>query len=176
MSPSITATTRLEVAVCGAHAAKRKPPLVIAPGDRKRETRGTDSNIRHVVDLLPAEHDLADKLLVVEAITPPGNSSSYPPHKHDQDNLPHESQLEEIYYYHVRPRTGFALQRIYTDDRSLDICLSPEDGDAVLVPKGYHPVVAPHGYEVYYLNVMAGPRRIWKTHTDPSHAWLLNKG
>ncbi|MCR9195550.1 MAG: 5-deoxy-glucuronate isomerase, partial [Hyphomonas sp.] len=121
-----------------------------------------------------ADTDMADRLLVVEAITPGGNSSSYPPHKHDQDDLPRESQLEEVYFYHIRPEQGFAFQRVYTDDRSIDVAVTPEDGDVVLVPKGYHPVSAPHGYEVYYLNVMAGPKRAWKTHTAKEHAWLLD--
>lgn len=169
----ITATAELELAVCGAKAANNRPPFVITPGDRPVETRGSGNNVRHVVDLLPADDDLAERLLVVEAITPPGNSSSYPPHKHDQDDLPRESQLEEVYYYHIQPEQGFAFQRVYTDDRSLDVTMSPADGDVVLVPKGYHPVTAPHGYELYYLNVMAGPKRVWKTSPDPAHAWLL---
>ncbi len=169
----VEATSTLEVAICGAVASQPKTPFVIAPGDRSVETRGTGNNVRHVVDLLPADSDMAERLLVVEAITPPGNSSSYPPHKHDLDNLPDESQLEEVYYFHIRPEQGFAFQRVYTDDRSLDVTMSPEDGDVVLVPKGYHPVAAPHGYEVYYLNVMAGPKRAWKIHTAKEHAWLL---
>lgn len=170
----ISALADLELAVCAAPAGLARRPFVIAPGDIATETRGAGNNIRHVVDLLPADQDVAERLLVVEAITPPGNSSSYPPHKHDQDNLPHESQLEEVYYYHIRPEQGFAFQRVYTDDRSLDISMSPGDSDVILVPMGYHPVTAPHGYEVYYLNVMAGPKRAWKTRPDPAHAWLLD--
>jgi 5-deoxy-glucuronate isomerase len=170
----IMATEPLEVAVCGAPARSRKTPYLIRPGDFPIETRGTGSNIRHVIDLLPANQDLADRLLVVEALTPPGNSSSYPPHKHDVDNLPFESKLEEIYYHRINPPQGFAFQRIYTDDRSLDVVMAVNDRDVVLVPKGYHPVAAPHGYELYYLNVMAGPNRIWKTNPDPDHAWLLS--
>ncbi|MDA8586273.1 5-deoxy-glucuronate isomerase [Rhodobacteraceae bacterium] len=170
---NVTATTTLEVAICGAVASQPNSPFMIAPGDRPIETRGSGNNVRHVVDLLPADSDMAERLLVVEAITPPGCSSSYPPHKHDQDDLPTESQLEEIYFYHIRPEQGFAFQRVYTDDRSLDVTMSPEDGDTILVPKGYHPVSAPHGYEVYYLNVMAGPKRAWNIHTAKEHAWLL---
>lgn len=170
----ITATTTLEIAICGAVASAPKTPLMITPDDCTVETRGSGNNIRHVIDLLPADSDIAERLLVLEAITPPGNSSSYPPHKHDQDNLPTESQLEEVYFYHIRPEQGFAFQRVYTDDRSLDVTMSPEDGDTILVPKGYHPVSAPHGYEVYYLNVMAGPKRAWHIHTAKEHAWLLD--
>lgn len=171
----IAATRQLEIAICGAPAQNRKSPLLIRPGDFPVETRGTGSNIRHVIDLLPADRDLADRLLVVEAITPGGNSSSYPPHKHDVDNPPIESKLEEVYYHRINPAQGFAFQRIYTDDRSLDVVMAVNDRDVVLVPEGYHPVSAPHGYEVYYLNVMAGPKRIWKTNPDPDHAWLLTR-
>ena len=107
----------------------------------------------------PAGHPPhAESLLVVEVITPGGHSSSYPPHKHDRDALPRESYLEET-YYHRSPRQGFAFQRVYTDDRSLDETMAVEDGDVVLVPRRYHPVGAPHGYDLYYLNVMAGPKR-----------------
>ncbi len=169
----IIAIRPLEIAVCGAPAQHRKQAFLIRPGDFPVETRGAGNNVRHVVDLLPADRDLADRLLVVEALTPPGNSSSYPPHKHDVDNLPFESKLEEVYYHRINPPQGFAFQRIYTDDRSLDVVMAVNDRDVVLVPMGYHPVAAPHGYELYYLNVMAGPRRVWKTNPDPDHAWLL---
>ena len=170
----IVAVEASEIAICAAPAAARKSTLFITPADLRIETRGTGANVRHVIDLLPADRDLADRLLVVEAFTPPGNSSSYPPHKHDVDNLPHESKLEEVYYHRIHPRQGFAFQRVYTADRALDIAMSVADRDVVLVPMGYHPVCVPHGYELYYLNVMAGPVRAWKVTPDPDHAWLLN--
>jgi 5-deoxy-glucuronate isomerase len=113
--------------------------------------------------------------LVVEVFTPEGHWSSYPPHKHDRNHLPEESYLEETYYHKINPGHGFAVQRIYTDDRSLDETLVIKDGDAVLVPKGYHPVSAPPGYDVYYLNVMAGPVRTWKFKNDPDHEWLFTR-
>lgn len=124
-------------------------------------------------DILP-ETEPADSLLVVEVFTPAGNWSSYPPHKHDVDNLPHESLLEETYYHRINPAQGFAFQRVYTDDRSLDETMAVENGCCVLVPKGYHPVGAAHGYSLYYLNVMAGPKRAWQFHNDPDHEWLMN--
>jgi 5-deoxy-glucuronate isomerase len=125
-----------------------------------------------VTDILP-ESDAANALLVVEVITPNGHTSSYPPHKHDRDDLPRESRLEETYYHRLYPPQGFAFQRVYTDDRSLDEAIAVEDGEVVLVPKGYHPVATVHGYDSYYLNVMAGPHRIWKFHNAPEHEWLL---
>jgi 5-deoxy-glucuronate isomerase len=130
------------------------------------------SNTRYVCDILP-QTEPAHSLLVVEVITPPGNSSSYPPHKHDSDNIPKESQLEETYYHRLNPSQGFAFQRVYTDSRDLDESICVEDHDVVKVPRGYHPVVVPHGYTSYYLNVMAGPTRVWHFHNDPAHEWML---
>ena len=124
---------------------------------------------------IPPQTQPADHLLVVEVITPSGHSSSYPPHKHDTDNLPVESSLEETYYHRLDPPQGFAFQRVYTDDRNLDQSLAVEDHDVVMVPRGYHPVVVPYGYTSYYLNVMAGPKREWHFKNDPAHEWLLKR-
>jgi 5-deoxy-glucuronate isomerase len=110
---------------------------------------------------------------VVEVLTPGGCWSSYPPHKHDVDNPPEETLLEETYYHRLDPAQGFAFQRVYTDDRSLDVAMTVEDGDVTLVPRGYHPCGAAHGYDLYYLNVMAGPKRAWRFNTEPAHRWLL---
>ena len=115
----------------------------------------------------------AERLLVVEVLTPQGHYSSYPPHKHDREDPPRERYLEETYYHRIQPVQGFALQRVYTEDRSLDATLAFHDGDVVLVPRGYHVVSTPPGYDLYYLNVMAGPVREWKIKNDPNHEWLL---
>ena len=147
-------------------------PRLIEPGAMKRSTRGKGSNTRYVCDILP-ETQPAASLLVVEVRTPSGHSSSYPPHRHDRDALPTESALEETYYHRVDPPQGFVFQRVYTDDRSLDESVAVEDHDVVMVPRGYHPVVVPHGYESWYLNVMAGPKRAWHFHNDPAHEWML---
>jgi 5-deoxy-glucuronate isomerase len=169
---SVEATQDLVLAVCSAPGKGKFPPRVIAPDLLVQETRGKGSNVRHVTNILP-EWEMAENLLVVEVITPAGNTSSYPPHKHDEDRLPHESALEETYYHRINPPQGFAFQRVYTDDRELDEAMAVEDGDVTLVPKGYHPCAAIHGYELYYLNVMAGPRRTWKFHNAKEHEWLL---
>jgi 5-deoxy-glucuronate isomerase len=167
--------TDVTLAVCtapastGKHAARH-----IKPQDMSQETRGQGTNVRYVTNILP-EDAPADSLLVVEVITPGGHTSSYPPHKHDTDNLPAESSLEETYYHRVNPPQGFAFQRVYTDDRSLDEAIVVEDGSVVMVPRGYHPVAAVHGYDLYYLNVMAGPRRTWKFHNAAEHEWLIKK-
>ena len=171
-SYTIEAATNCELAICTAPGTGKLPARVIAPADVETLTRGKGSNTRHVRNIL-SESASAESLLVVEVITPSGNWSSYPPHKHDRDALPAESYLEETYYHRLSPPQGFALQRVYTDDRSLDETLAVGDRDVVLVPRGYHPVGAPHGYDLYYLNVMAGPKRIWRFHNDPAHAWML---
>lgn len=177
---SITAETEVELAICSAPGAgtgheageAKLEARVIGPDQAGKETRGEGTNVRHVANILP-ETEPANSLLVVEVITPGGHWSSYPPHKHDRDALPDESLLEETYYHRLNPSQGFAFQRVYTDDRSLDETITVEDGNVVLVPEGYHPCGAPHGYDLYYLNVMAGPKRIWKFHNDPAHEWML---
>nr|WP_298249471.1 5-deoxy-glucuronate isomerase [uncultured Halomonas sp.] len=171
-SYSVEATTDMELAVCSAQGQGNHSPRLIAPGHIKRSTRGSGTNTRHIQDILP-ETEPADSLLVVEVYTPAGNWSSYPPHKHDEDNLPEESILEETYYHRMNPPQGFAFQRVYTDDRSLDETMAVENGCCVMVPRGYHPVGAAHGYDLYYLNVMAGPKRKWKFQNDPAHEWIV---
>jgi 5-deoxy-glucuronate isomerase len=169
----VTAETDLDLAVCSAPGlGGGLPARVIAPDSIDQEVRGKGTNTRYVTNILP-ENEPGDSLLVVEVITPGGHTSSYPPHKHDQDNLPAESYLEETYYHRLNPPQGFAFQRVYTDDRSLDESMAVEDGDVVLVPKGYHPCAACHGYDLYYLNVMAGPKRTWKFHNAKEHEWLM---
>jgi 5-deoxy-glucuronate isomerase len=169
---SVTAEEELTLAVCSAPGTGKLPVRIIAPDNLTTETRGRDTNTRFVTNIIP-ESEPAESLLVVEVITPGAHTSSYPPHKHDQDNLPHESLLEETYYHRINPAQGFAFQRVYTDDRSLDEAMAVEDGDVTLVPRGYHPCAAIHGYDLYYLNVMAGPKRTWKFHNAPDFAWLL---
>jgi len=170
----ITALTDVEIAVSSAigNPSVHYPARLIRPEDVQVENRGYGHMTRRVHNILPEQQE-AGSLLIVEVFTPNGHWSSFPPHKHDQDNLPHESYLEEIYYHRVNPDHGFAVQRVYTDDSSLDETMSVRNGDAVLVPKGYHPVSAVPGYDLYYLNVMAGPVRTWKFHNDPTHEWLF---
>lgn len=169
----LTALDSCELAVCSAPATGRLPARLIPESEVGQETRGRGTNTRHVRNILPDTSPHAESLLVVEVITPGGHWSSYPPHKHDRDALPGESMLEETYYHRLSPAQGYAVQRVYTDDRTLDETILVQDRDVVLVPKGYHPVGAAHGYDLWYLNVMAGPRRIWRFHNDPAHSWML---
>jgi 5-deoxy-glucuronate isomerase len=172
MGYRVEAVTYLELAVCSAPAAEGAVPRLIRPEDTQRSTRGTGNMERTITNIL-MEDQPAERLLVVEVITPDGHWSSYPPHKHDQDDPPRERYLEETYYHRIQPEQGFALQRVYTQDGSLDETLTFRDGDVVLVPEGYHVVSAPPGYDLYYLNVMAGPVREWKIKNDPDHEWLI---
>jgi 5-deoxy-glucuronate isomerase len=173
---TIHAGTDAEVALCSApcddapRAVKRLEAAAM-----RRSVRGSGSNTRYICDVLPHDDPTAAHLLVVEVRTPAGHSSSYPPHKHDREAPGQETQLEETYYHRLRPPQGFAFQRVYTDDRSLDESMAVEDHDVVMVPRGYHPVVVPHGYDSYYLNVMAGPKRLWVFRNDPRHEWMLAK-
>ena len=164
--------TDAEIAIATAPAGARSASRLIEPAHMKRSVRGTGSNQRFICDILP-ESEPAAHLLVVEVRTPSGHSSSYPPHKHDCDDMPRESALEETYYHRIDPAQGFVFQRVYTDDRSLDESMAVENRDCVMVPRGYHPVVVPHGYQSYYLNVMAGATRTWQFRNDPAHEWML---
>jgi 5-deoxy-glucuronate isomerase len=169
---TVTAKTDAELGVAGAPAKGELPARLIEPASIRRSVRGKPGNTRYVCDILPQDEP-AECVLVVEVRTPSGNSSSYPPHKHDVDNIPIESQLEETYYHRINPPQGFVFQRVYTDSRDIDESMAVEDRNVVLVPRGYHPVVIPHGYESYYFNVMAGPKRVWHFHNDPAHEWML---
>jgi 5-deoxy-glucuronate isomerase len=168
----VTAQDAAELALATAPASGMLDARLIPAERMKRSVRGIGANTRYVCDILP-ETEAAESLLVVEVLTPAGHSSSYPPHKHDTDNLPQESVLEETYYHRIDPPQGFAFQRVYTDDRDIDESMAVGDHDVVMVPRGYHPVVMPHGYRGYYLNVMAGPRREWHFHNDPAHEWMI---
>ncbi|HEV2228629.1 MAG TPA: 5-deoxy-glucuronate isomerase [Steroidobacteraceae bacterium] len=169
----LAAAGHCELAVGSAPAQGRFRPRVIPPEDVREEVRGTGTNTRYVHDILPESAE-AESLLVVEVRTPGGHWSSYPPHKHDSAARG-ESQLEEIYYHRLSRPGGFAFQRVFTDDRSLDETMSVEDRDLVLVPRGYHPVSAPHGFDLYYLNVMAGPVRRWRISYAPGYEFLTGR-
>ena len=144
----------------------RYEPRLITPADVRVSTRGSGTTERTIHDIL-MEDQPAETLLVTEVLTPGGNWSSYPPHKHDTHDLPREAYLEELYYHRLRRREGWAIQRVYTRDGDLDATMTVHDGDCVLVPRGYHPVSAAPGFDLYYLNVMAGPVRQWRVTFDP---------
>jgi len=156
-----------ELGICTAPAAGTfaEPRLLDSP---ELVTRGSGSEERYIANIL-MESEPAESLLVTEVVTPAGHWSSYPPHKHDTDAMPDEALLEETYYHRLRGGEGFAFQRVYTDDGSLDEGIAVTDGDVVLVPRGYHPVAGDARTDLYYLNVMAGPVRAWRVTVAPGY-------
>jgi 5-deoxy-glucuronate isomerase len=172
---SAKATTECTLAVCTAPAKPGREAAVIGPEGLSLNTRGKDANTRYIFPIAMEERDVADSLLVTEVFTPAGNWSSYPPHRHDEDKFPDMTYLEETYYHRLNPAQGFGFQRVFTEDGSLDETMAVSDHDLVLVPKGHHPCGAPYGYEMYYLNVMAGPIRKWRFKNHPDHDWIFRR-
>ncbi|MCY7419178.1 MAG: 5-deoxy-glucuronate isomerase [Chloroflexi bacterium] len=170
---AVRSATAATVLIASAPSGDSVATRLIEPGTMRVEERGSGQTARRVHHLLPPG-EAASRLILVEVYTPGGNWSSYPPHKHDTEDQPRESLLEELYYYRFARPQGFAFARVYTADRSLDQALTPMDRDVVLVPRGYHPVGMPAGYDGYYLNVMAGPTRLWNFTLDPDHEWLMD--
>jgi len=170
------ATTGAILAVCTAPSlGTPREPAVIGPEGIVLTDRGTGTNLRHINAIAMEERDVADSLLVTEVFTPSGHWSSYPPHRHDEDDFPRITYLEETYYHRLDPPQGYGHQRVFTEDGSLDETMTVHDHDVVLVPRGHHPCAVPHGYEMYYLNVMAGPLRKWRFQNHPDHAWIAER-
>lgn len=158
---TIKAETDCEIALAWCVAEQACDPVLVTPEDIAVEIRGGDNATRQINSIIPPGF-ACQRLVVVEVYTPSGNWSSYPPHKHDTDDLPNEALLEETYYHRLRGGSGFAFQRVYTDDGALDEAVVVRDGDVVRVPRGYHPVAGDARTDLYYLNVMAGPVRAWR--------------
>jgi 5-deoxy-glucuronate isomerase len=168
----------LEFGIGWAKASSDHPTKLIQPEEVKIEIRGGGNATRQINQMILPGFD-CDRLVVVEVYTPSGNWSSYPPHKHDirkldQDGNLIEADLEEIYFYKIDRPEGYAYQRIYTDDRHIDELVLVKDNELVLSPEGYHPVVAAHGFNVYYLNMLAGTDQSLASSDDPEFAWIKN--
>lgn len=148
-----------------------REPVVIGPGDVQIEVRGAGNATRQINHIITPDFP-AYRLEVVEVYTPSGNWSSWPPHKHDTDDMPREAVLEEIYYYAFRRPEAWGIQRLYRRDRSRDALWAVGDGELVLVTDGYHPFVATHGDDAYYLNALAGDRRTMACSFDPDLDWV----
>lgn len=160
-----------EVAICGAVCERRREPVLVTPDDVEIEVRGAGNATRQINHIVRPEFP-AERLLVVEVFTPAGNWSSYPPHKHDEDHAPAEVVLEETYYYRTADPAAWAFQRLYSPPRRVDDSVVVRDGDLMLVPWGYHTTAAAHGYDLYYLNALAGDRRSMAAADDPAYAWV----
>ncbi len=169
------AVTDCLLAVCSAPGSGSHAAAVIGPEGIELVSRGKGANTRHIHNIAMEDRDVAGSLLVTEVFTPDGNWSSWPAHRHDEDDFPRMTYLEEIYYHRINPAQGFGFQRVFTEDGSLDECMAVSDGDVVLVPRGHHPCGVPYGYEMYYLNVMAGPRRSWRFRNHPDHDWIFRR-
>ncbi len=172
---SATATTACTLAVCTAPGKGEHDAQIIGPAGIDLEKRGKGTNTRYINNIGMENRDVADSLLVTEVFTPSGHWSSYPPHRHDEDNFPEMTYLEETYYHRLNPAQGYGLQRVFTEDGELDETMAVSDGDVVLVPKGHHPCGVPYGYEMYYLNVMAGPLRKWRFQNHPDFDWIFQR-
>jgi len=174
---TLTSNDGGRIALAGARARRDLPLRYASAGQTTIEMRGSGACSRQVNNVCMPDRFQADRLIVCEVITPAGNWSSYPPHKHDE-NRPGECELEEIYYFEIANGPvgpGMAYQRVYgTPERPLDLLAEVRSGDIVLVPHGWHgPSMATPGYDLYYLNVMAGPtERAWLICDDPAHAWV----
>jgi 5-deoxy-glucuronate isomerase len=172
---SATAETDCVIAVCSAPGTGGHPARRIGPEGIELTTRGKGTNTRHINNIAMEHEDYCDSLLVTEVFTPAGHWSSYPSHRHDEDDYPRITYLEETYYHRLNPVDGFGVQRVYTDDLDLNETMAVADGDVVLVPRGHHPCGAPYGFEMYYLNVMAGPLRKWRFVPAPEVKWIMER-
>ncbi|HEX5466835.1 MAG TPA: 5-deoxy-glucuronate isomerase [Candidatus Limnocylindrales bacterium] len=154
-------------------------PIIIEPADVEVEIRGAGNATRQINHIVKPDFPAA-RLLAVEVLTPSGNWSSWPPHKHDVDAMPAEAVLEELYHYRFRDPRAWGVQRLYrrADSRiggPRDALWAVRDRDTVLVPDGYHPFVATHGYDAWYLNVLAGDRRTMACTDDPDLVWVRDR-
>jgi 5-deoxy-glucuronate isomerase len=167
----LKATTSAELAIATAPAGQGEPlkARIIGPGDQRLADVGKGNWSRTVRTILGPEH-AAGRLLLGETINPPGNWSSYPPHRHDRETPGEEVRLEEVYLFKVDPADGFGVQIRYDDAGSE--AFTVHDGDVAVIRTGYHPVVAAPGYSLYYLWAMAGEGREMIPHFDPAHAWV----
>jgi 5-deoxy-glucuronate isomerase len=169
-------TTDFEVATAWTATDRDYAPFLVTPAGSQIELRGRGNASRQINSVVPPGSPV-HKLVCVEVYTPGGNWSSYPPHKHDEhiedeNGLVLEADLEEIYFYKLDAPEGYAYQRVYTDDRSIDGLVLAQNNDTVIIPRGYHPVVSAHGYTTYYLNFLAGSAQSLAATDDPAYRWV----
>lgn len=172
----VVESEQAEIAIGWCEAKKKFDNKIIKPENVQVEIRGGENATRQINAIIPPGFN-CEKLVVVEVYTPSGNWSSYPPHKHDKhivdsDNNLVEADLEETYFYKIDKPNGYAIQQVYNDDKTLDEIIRAENNDLVLVPEGYHPVVAAPGYNVYYLNFLVGSAQSLKASDDPKFSWV----
>ena len=171
---TVKAVTDVEIAVALAPAVKKYPAKLIRPEDVVIKDLGKDGWKRQAHFVLDERTD-ANLLYIGEAYVKSGMWASYPPHKHDEDNMPTEGILEEIYYYEFDKPQGFGIQRVYDKQGTFDETYTVKSGDAVEIPKGYHPFCCAPGYDNYYLWIMAGKNRGFFMTSEEAHKWLNQK-
>jgi 5-deoxy-glucuronate isomerase len=176
LAGALDAPVQVVVASAAAEPSADAPPArVIGPSEQRIAEVGEGNWSRTVRTILGPEDD-AQRLLLGETINPPGNWSSYPPHRHDRDNPPQEVDLEEVYLFRTNPADGFGVQiRYELDGDRAEEAFMVRDDDIAVIRRGFHPVVAASGYQLYYLWVMAGDGRVMKPYLDPTHAWVMNR-
>ena len=172
----VAESDELDIAYGWCQTDEDNPAQLITPEQASVEIRGGGNATRQINDIIPPGFD-CHRLIVVEVYTPSGNWSSYPPHKHDVHRVDEagnilEADLEEVYFYKIDRPEGYAIQRVYTDDLRLNELVLARNNDLVMVPEGYHPVAAAHGYNVYYLNFLAGSAQSLANSDDPQHTWI----
>lgn len=168
---TVKAIGEVSFCVCKSPATKDHAPKLISPDDVVIKDMGKPGWQRQAHFILDERTD-ADILYIGEAFVKGGQWASYPPHKHDDDNMPTEAKTEEIYYYEFKKPEGFGIQRVYTKEGDVDEVYVVKSGDFVEIPRGYHPFHAAPGYDNYYLWIMAGPVRGFYMTTDEDHLWL----
>ena len=170
---TITAIGEVQICVCKSPSDKDFKPAIINPEDVKIKNLGKPGWEREAHFILDERTD-SNMLYIGEAFVKGGQWASYPPHKHDDDNMPTEAQTEEIYYYEFKKPEGFGIQKVYTMEGDIDETYTVKTGDFVEIPRGYHPFHAAPGYDNYYLWIMAGEDRGFYMTTDEDHKWLNN--
>jgi len=168
---SVEALTDMEVAVAESPSTRSGPPLLIGPDQVRTLNLGRDNFARQALIIID-EHVPAEHLFIGEAIVPPGNWGSFPPHRHEFDTPPEELDMEEIYFFRFNPVQGFGLHAIYSDSRDVDTAYLVRHNDTIAIPRGYHPVVNAPGYAMYFLWIMTGRFRGFINRKDPAHNWI----
>jgi 5-deoxy-glucuronate isomerase len=173
------ASKAIDVGIFSAPSTATTTSPALLEGTAVSENHVGRDNWQRTVYLALDQRTPAERLLAGETLNPPGNWSSYPPHKHDRSHPPHEAVLEEVYFFRIKPAQGYGFIWTYTapdDPDGFSTVFVVEDGDTVLLPKGYHPVVAAPGYALHYTWVLAGEeRRYGAWADDPRHAWVKNQ-
>ncbi|HNS32605.1 MAG TPA: 5-deoxy-glucuronate isomerase [bacterium] len=158
-----------EICIAGCQARGTGKPKLIEPKDMLFSRKGQDGYLRSVTEIVN-ENFPSEKLILGETISDPGNWVSYPPHKHDTDNLPEEVAMEEIYYFKINPRTGFGTIRVFSD--SEDNIFVVKNSEIVTIPSGYHPISVAPGHQIYYLWIMAGETKKFVSYIHPDYRFL----